>query len=641
MKKKIILYMVLVLWTSSNIKGQCWRVQEEFDEEVRLSEIVFIDSLRGWIVGFENPDDNFSILLYRTGDGGNTWHKIYDKEGADCCQHLVALDENHLIMGISSQEIYKSNDGGYHWTPIPIPDELLGTDKYAYAIDFVTPDVGWVTIDRQSLFHTIDGGQTWERQYLTEDSLLVTLPATYFFDEQRGVISTLVGLYATEDGGEHWEMVVYTPPNAYVEKITFVNDSIGWAIGHNLEQSYKTVDGGQNWELMEIQPEGNGVLGSVAGVYFLNEDFGWISMRGLPQEDILGIITTKDGGLSWQFQSSDFITIPYGDLLSGDIFMLSQDKGFVTTLNNKLLRYRAGLPPCSAAVTNHPLFDWTSLYPYIEWEMPYELDGVCVDGYELRFNYKIAGEQVEALRVDVGDVNSYQVEEPFDPSSSIELRVIPYSNLYGNRVDLYPDECSATISYLYTRECPALPTPIDTFICQGEDFVWDGHVYSEPGSYEIAYLDSLGCDSTLTLNLQWFEPPVQTVIDTAIIPGTAIDGVVYEQDTIFSQLYSAATGCDSIVTYVINIITSTERPEYNPVWAIYPNPTREARVYLMGSKAWQEATLYDTQGHLIQQWKGKYVAGRNELKLEPLSSGVYYLVISNAEGVWTKRLVKI
>ena len=115
----------------------------------------------------------------------------------------------------------------------------------------------------------------------------------------------------------------------------------------------------------------------------------------------------------------------------------------------------------------------------------------------------------------------------------------------------------------------------------------------------------------------------------------------YEQDTIFSALYPSADGCDSIVTYIINVITDTKEPDEGLFWQIYPNPITHGDLYLMGKKAWQQAALYDAKGWKVQKWEGNYPAGRNKLELNQIPSGVYYLMIQGSGNVWTKRIVKL
>ncbi len=109
-----------------------------------------------------------------------------------------------------------------------------------------------------------------------------------------------------------------------------------------------------------------------------------------------------------------------------------------------------------------------NLLPEISWSPWYG----CVDGYVLQISSFPGYESV--LEVDVGLNTSYQLTTALPPDSSFLYKISPYNAVYGEATD-------CDFFFLTTTACPPLPEQIDTFICQGEAFYWDGYVFAEEG----------------------------------------------------------------------------------------------------------------------------------------------------------------
>jgi photosystem II stability/assembly factor-like uncharacterized protein len=143
-------------------------------------------------------------------------------------------------------------------TTAPAPPALR-TDYRVTAIDFVTPQVGWVLVDFPSgdygVIHTVDAGSSWTRQ--------LTAPsdghAKYmkFFDPAAGVLA-LVGarpvLWRTSDGGQTWASRRVLDIPATVLSWSFVDSDHGWMLatpqapGELLPaRLYRTEDAGRTW----------------------------------------------------------------------------------------------------------------------------------------------------------------------------------------------------------------------------------------------------------------------------------------------------------------------------------------------------------------------------------------------------------
>ena len=138
---------------------------------------------------------------------------------------------------------------------------------------------------------------TWELIY---DDLYGTLSDIFFVDEFEGWVVdwqylTPGRIYHTIDGGFSWE-IQDDPSNNGLFTVFFLNDSVGWAGGLG-GVILRTVDGGENW----IQ-EYSAVANHVEDIFFLDENLGWCvgglqNIAPYPKEYFIS--HTVDGGDNW------------------------------------------------------------------------------------------------------------------------------------------------------------------------------------------------------------------------------------------------------------------------------------------------------------------------------------------------------
>ncbi|MEW6999440.1 WD40/YVTN/BNR-like repeat-containing protein [Colwelliaceae bacterium BS250] len=89
--------------------------------------------------------------------------------------------------------------------------------------------------------------------------------------------------------GETWQQVM-SPVNSALTKVTFINEQLGWAVGHDAT-ILNTQDGGNTWTLQNYQPEKQRPF---FDVHFFNENHGFaIGAYGL-------FYRTMDAGKTWE-----------------------------------------------------------------------------------------------------------------------------------------------------------------------------------------------------------------------------------------------------------------------------------------------------------------------------------------------------
>ncbi|HJV78338.1 MAG TPA: gliding motility-associated C-terminal domain-containing protein, partial [Paludibacter sp.] len=91
-------------------------------------------------------------------------------------------------------------------------------------------------------------------------------------------------------------------------------------------------------------------------------------------------------------------------------------------------------------------------------------------------------------------------------------------------------------------------------ICQGDTYTFNGTVYSATGSYNNHFINSVGCDSTATLNLM-VKLPTSSVTNASICQGDSciFNGATYTTAGTYAKHSINAVGCDSTATLNLTI----------------------------------------------------------------------------------------
>jgi hypothetical protein len=114
---------------------------------------------------------------------------------------------------------------------------------YGQAVYFVDDLSGWFCTFYGFVFHTVDGGLTWEIQH----SSYLDLQDIHFTDSQNGISVGGVDGNATlltDDGGLNWSRQS-NPEGAFLNGVMFSDPLTGIAVGTGI---YRTVDGAATWQ---------------------------------------------------------------------------------------------------------------------------------------------------------------------------------------------------------------------------------------------------------------------------------------------------------------------------------------------------------------------------------------------------------
>lgn len=120
--------------------------------------------------------------------------------------------------------------------------------------------------------------------------------------------------------------------------------------------------------------------------------------------------------------------------------------------------------------------------------------------------------------------------------------------------DTIPADTTVSQDTIPQEEDPCLSSiPIDTLdFCTYENalpFSYGDSIYSEAGTYPIHYITSLGCDSTIVINLSVLGETTDTLIAMTICSNELpfeYDHRIYERAGLYTVKTSSSSGCDSV-----------------------------------------------------------------------------------------------
>lgn len=139
----------------------------------------------------------------------------------------------------------------------PLASDQMRSDARLVDVCFVEPRLGWAVGDRGAIWHTADGGQSWQLQ---RSDVGCRLESVCFLDPKRGWAaggwshpythtSSGVVLYTT-DGGRTWNRAPQLLLPA-LRRIRLFDDRNGWAIGDSSAMFpagvFVTDSGGRSW----------------------------------------------------------------------------------------------------------------------------------------------------------------------------------------------------------------------------------------------------------------------------------------------------------------------------------------------------------------------------------------------------------
>jgi photosystem II stability/assembly factor-like uncharacterized protein len=196
---------------------------------------------------------------------------------------FISAEEGWVVGAFGS--VYHTSDGGKTWESQP-----SGTLEHLFGVDFVDSHSGWVVGRSGVIGHSEDGGTSWSRQKAGNERHLFSVAA--ITTRRAAAIGDWGQIWMTEDGGETW-LDRSLPRDVILNGQSWPDAEHGWVVGE-MGAIVVTRDGGRTWTEQD-----SGVMKTLFAVQFKDLREGWVvGIDGL-------ILHTTDGGESWEAQRGD------------------------------------------------------------------------------------------------------------------------------------------------------------------------------------------------------------------------------------------------------------------------------------------------------------------------------------------------
>ncbi len=297
-----------------------WGLRGPFCDTWPMNHVI-ADTASGTILG-GGGNEWFGPAVWKSTDLGKTWTHSSDglayTAGEQPIKSVWSLACNgaRLYAGVEPAGLFRSDDAGGSWQHVAgLRDHPSrphwqpgggGLILHSLVFHPSDPQRIWVAISTAGVFHTADGGETWEAR--NQGTRADFLPPGQNYPEFGQCVHCLVmapgvadrlyqqnhcGMYRSDDGGQHWDSIEAGLPSTFgfpaavhprdpdtLYLLPLNGDTAGRFVPDAKAAVWRTRDGGAHWEaLRQGLPQQNAFFGVLrqamatdrlepAGVYF-------------------------------------------------------------------------------------------------------------------------------------------------------------------------------------------------------------------------------------------------------------------------------------------------------------------------------------------------------------------------------------
>jgi photosystem II stability/assembly factor-like uncharacterized protein len=307
--------------------GAHWTTQ--LSGKLNLTSVDFVNGQDGWAIG--------TTSLLATTDGGAVWTPLPEPCPVIRSVHFISASDGYAVAGSGSAAgadpefpatggaVLVTSDGGHTWNPLPAPPDVQ-------TVCFSDPQHGWLGANGQ-LYRTSDGGRHWTVLTSSAGTLGDGYGAAMYVEcAQAGSAWALrvgpgaamsqephVGYHASQSGATALfaEQYFQTPGATPTAQAPGSNPGPFSALSPSaaifIDNCTACGAGTAPWDLVTnsgatLTSEGNvgGITGAEAAS-FISAQVGWVAgtymtFQGDTNRAQQRIVATTDGGRSWHVQ---------------------------------------------------------------------------------------------------------------------------------------------------------------------------------------------------------------------------------------------------------------------------------------------------------------------------------------------------
>jgi photosystem II stability/assembly factor-like uncharacterized protein len=321
----------------SGAARETWSLRGPFCETWPMNHVI-ADPATGTIYG-AGGNEWFGPAVWKSNDLGQSWTHSSDglsyEKGQDAVATVwsLAARGGRLYAGVQPAGLFSSDDAGQSWTHIaglqahPTRPKWQPGGAGLILHSIVThpddPDQIWIGISAAGVFHTADGGRTWEPR--NSGTRCDFLPEGERYPEFGQCVHCIVmapnqpgrlyqqnhcGMYRSDDGGRNWDSIEAGLPSSFgfpavahprdpstVFLLPLNGDIAGRYVPDGKAAVWRTRDAGGSWQPMRTGlPQENAFFGVLRQAMAAD----WLEPAGIYAGTNTGnLFASADEGETW------------------------------------------------------------------------------------------------------------------------------------------------------------------------------------------------------------------------------------------------------------------------------------------------------------------------------------------------------
>lgn len=149
---------------------------------------------------------------------------------------------------------------------------------------------------------------------------------------------------------------------------------------------------------------------------------------------------------------------------------------------------------------------------------------------------------------------------------------------------------------------------------------------NQAGTYAVTGIDANGCQATDSINV-YMNYSTDTILYVSAIDQYTLNGETYYQTAVYTQILTNSVGCDSTILLDLDLGFTGLTEDGEVLFSVYPNPTRDYLYIESNLERDLSFSLFDSRGRKVL--KGETKESFQTIDLSEFNPGLYYLKVAD------------